>query len=89
MAGQLVGPLLAVQTYAIAIGAITNSHLLPDSERWHDNAFVAATNESGVGGWIVVAVVALLGWTAQLWWRRTWKSPAPTSHVAELEPTHS
>lgn len=89
VAGRLIGPLLAVQTYAIAVGAVTNSHLLPDSERWHDNAFVAATNETGVGGWLVVAVVALLGWTAQMWWRRRWSSPAAADDVAELEPTHS
>jgi hypothetical protein len=75
VAGRLLGPVLAVQTYAIAVGAVTNSHFLLDSERWHANAFVAATNESGAGAWVIVAVVAVLGWVGQQGWRRRWSTP--------------
>ena len=61
LARQLLGPVLAVQFLAIALGA-TRDHLwLTEAQAWHRNAFVSVVANAGPVGWATVGLAALLG----------------------------
>jgi hypothetical protein len=62
----LIGPVLAVQALAIAMGAASNNYFLPESEVWHRNAFVSALADIGSAGWVITGCVALLGFVASV-----------------------
>ncbi len=66
VARLLIGPALALQTFAISIGAVSNNYFLPQSEIWHRNAFVSAVDQIGAGGWVLTAVVVALGVVASV-----------------------
>ena len=64
----LLGPVLALQFCAIAMGAINDMFYLPAGDAWTANAFVTLIAEAGIIGWILVLVVAAVGaWAGRLW----------------------
>jgi alpha-1,2-mannosyltransferase len=66
LARFLIGPVLAVQTFAISVGAVSNNYFLPQAEIWHRNAFLSAMGGIGVGGWVMTATAAVIGAVASL-----------------------
>ena len=69
VARRLIGPVLAVQLCAIAIGAIGDTPtMLRPTEAWTDNVFLGTVADVGVVGWVLLAGVAALGlWAGRLW----------------------
>jgi hypothetical protein len=64
LARRVIGPVVALQLLAIAIGATYNSPGLPKAQAWHDNAFVSTVDAAGPGGWVAVALAVLVGFVA-------------------------
>jgi alpha-1,2-mannosyltransferase len=71
VARQLIGPVIALQVFAIAWGAARDSAYLPYDQVWHHNAFEVAVRHSGVGGWCGVALAIGLGVLIQRMWFRS------------------
>jgi alpha-1,2-mannosyltransferase len=75
VARTLLGPVLTIQLLAIALGAITNGHFLPEGDKWSANAFVSAVNDAGFAAWILLTVAACLGLLGQRLWIRLGDRP--------------
>jgi alpha-1,2-mannosyltransferase len=76
-----LGPVLAVQLWAVAMGAVVDSIFLPATSAWTDNAFVHAVAHVGVLGWSLLVLVAALGFWASCLWVGT-SDPAAAFDVA-------
>jgi alpha-1,2-mannosyltransferase len=70
VARAVIGPVIGVQLFAIILGSVNDSAFLPQSEVWHDNAFVHTVNGAGLAGWVTVVMCALLGVVAGRLWPR-------------------
>jgi alpha-1,2-mannosyltransferase len=71
IARPLIGPVVALQLFAIAGGAARDSAYLPFDQVWHHNAFEVAVRHSGAGGWCGVALAIGLGVLIQRMWFRS------------------
>ena len=82
LARHLIGPVLAVQFCAIAIGAIGDTPtMLRPTEAWTDNVFLETVGDVGVVGWVLLAGVAALGlWAGRLWRDVGDRRPAGEAH---------
>jgi hypothetical protein len=69
VARRLLGPLLALQVFAIGIGAaVDTSALLGPPESWHDNEFIHLMSQVGLAAYPLVIAVAAVGvWVQKLW----------------------
>jgi len=68
----LSGPVLAVQTLAIAWGAVRDTAYLPFDQAWHHNAFEVAVRHAGAAGWCAVMLAMGIGVLLQrMWTERT------------------
>ena len=65
VARAVIGPLLGVQAFATAYGAVHDSAWLSGDLVWHQNAFVTAAQHDGVGTWAQLVVAAVAGLAAQ------------------------
>ncbi len=82
VAQGLFGPVLAVQTLVIAVGAINNGLGLPVDEVWTNHSFVDAATPLIVVLFLTVA--SLIGWLGQ----RIWTNPSlATGGTARSEST--
>jgi hypothetical protein len=70
-ARRLLGPLLALQTVAIATGAITDKFFVGNDGAWRSNPFVLALEEMGVSSLLFVALTIGVGALAGRIWART------------------
>ncbi|HEX3298193.1 MAG TPA: hypothetical protein VHR85_15360 [Nocardioides sp.] len=57
----LFGPVAAVQAFAFLLGGLYENLYLSQTVAWHQNAFVHALDRIGPAGWVVTALVALVG----------------------------
>ncbi|MFZ2015908.1 MAG: hypothetical protein WAV00_18995 [Nocardioides sp.] len=65
VARALFGPLLGVEAFATAYGALHDYVWLAGSQVWHHNAFWSAAREDGAVTWVPLALAALAGLVAQ------------------------
>ena len=84
LARRLIGPALAVQLCAIAIGAIADTPtMLRPGNGWHENLFLTTIADMGPVGWALILGVMLLGvWVSRLWVDLTQPSRAEPSTPA-------
>lgn len=75
LARPLLGPVIALQCLAIGFGALSEIHLVPFYDTWHENSFVMALLEAPVL-WVIVAIVLAVGVLAGRSWRRSGPSAA-------------
>jgi alpha-1,2-mannosyltransferase len=68
VARPLIGPVVALQFFAIAWGAARDSAYLPLDQAWHHNAFEVAVRHGGPAGWCGVVLALGLGALAQRMW---------------------
>jgi alpha-1,2-mannosyltransferase len=61
-ARRLLGPLLALQFLAIALGSVNDGIGLADWVSWKRNAFIWQVDLLGSAGWVLVALFVVLGW---------------------------
>jgi hypothetical protein len=87
-ARRLLGPLLALQTVAIATGAVTDKFFVGDAGRWRENPFVLVLEQIGVGSVLFVALTLGVGALAGRIWGRT-GAPLPDRQPAGNVSSHS
>lgn len=75
VAAVLIGPVLAVQTFAYLLGGVYENLYLDETGAWHQNTFVHTLDRIGWVAWVVAAVVAVLGLVAS---RRITSARTPT-----------
>jgi hypothetical protein len=78
----LLGPVLGVQLFAIAAGAVMDGGFVTTSEAWHDNGFLVVVDKVGPLGWVTVALAAGLGHLAGRMVARSMSAPPGASPVA-------
>jgi len=61
VARVLIGPVVAVQTFAFLLGAWYENLFLDQNRAWHANTFVDTLDRIGAAAWVVTAVLAALG----------------------------
>jgi alpha-1,2-mannosyltransferase len=57
----LFGPVAAVEAFAFLLGSLYKNLYLPQRVAWHENAFVHVVDRVGPAGWVVTALVAVMG----------------------------
>lgn len=57
----LAGPVLALEFFAFALGAISPNLWVPESDVWHRNAFIYGLHLGGPASWVLVALAAIGG----------------------------
>jgi alpha-1,2-mannosyltransferase len=67
---RLIGPVLAVQLFAIATGATLDGLWPSQAEAWHRNAFITLVTATEPVGWTAVGITALLGLLGGNAWMR-------------------
>jgi alpha-1,2-mannosyltransferase len=68
VARPLIGPVVALQFFAIAWGAARDTAYLPFDQVWHHNAFEVAVRHGGVAAWCGVLLALGLGALVQRMW---------------------
>jgi alpha-1,2-mannosyltransferase len=77
VARALVGPVVALQFFAIGWGAVRDTAFLPFDQAWHHNAFEVAVRHGGAAGWCGVLLALGLGLLVQrMWFRAELAEPA-------------
>lgn len=61
VARALLGPLLAVQLFAMAVGAINSSLFVEERLVWTHNVFVDTMRDAGSTAWVALLLTALVG----------------------------
>ncbi|HET8616275.1 MAG TPA: hypothetical protein VFL94_12180 [Actinomycetales bacterium] len=72
----LLGPVLGVQLFAIAIGSVIDGGFVATEDAWHTNGFLLIVDRVGPLGWLMVAVAAGLGHLAGRMLQRRTATPS-------------
>ncbi|HEX4687614.1 MAG TPA: hypothetical protein VH228_12585, partial [Nocardioides sp.] len=67
----LLGPVLGVQFFAIAVGAVMDGGFVPTGDAWQHNSFVLVLDKVGPAGYLTVALAAGLGALASRLWSKS------------------